>query len=211
MLISIPIKLIKNYLKADWFNCQMPKDKFLLINLKEERAKKITEVISSDTSRKILDYLAEQEGTEQKISEKLNLPISTAHYHLQKLVECGLVVIEEFHYSRKGREINHYKLANKYIIITPKPVSGIKQKLKNILPAILGVLGISAIIKILTISQKGTIVQKPADFAVEKAMLATGSVSETTTKQLDIALWFLVGGLAAIAIYLIWALFNKKN
>lgn len=125
----------------------MAKEKLLLVNLNEEKTKKISEIISSDTSRKILDYLADKDDTEKNISDKLEIPISTVHYHLQKLMEAQLVVVEEFHYSKKGREVNHYKLANKYIIIAPKKISGIKRALKNILPVGLITLGIGAVIK----------------------------------------------------------------
>ena len=96
----------------------MSKSNFLLVDLNESKTKKLAETITSDTSRKILNYLAEKEqDTETKIAEQLLLPISTVHYHLQKLQEAGLILVEEFHYSPKGREVNHYKLANKYIII----------------------------------------------------------------------------------------------
>ncbi len=189
----------------------MTKDKFLLINLNEERTKKISEIISSNTSRKILDYLAEKDDTEQKIAKELELPISTVHYHLQKLVESGLVVIEEFHYSKKGREVNHYQLANKYIIIAPKKVSGIKQKLRNILPVAGIVLGISALIKFLnsftsanftgarlnTVAESAPVLAK-AGVADSTAQTVTSSVSS----QPDIALWFLIGGFASILVYL---------
>jgi DNA-binding transcriptional ArsR family regulator len=67
----------------------------------------------------------------------LNLPISTVHYNLQHLREGGLVESDEYHYSEKGKEVNHYKLANKYIIIAPKSVWGIKEKLRGILPVAL--------------------------------------------------------------------------
>jgi hypothetical protein len=49
-------------------------------------------------------------------------------------MKAGIISVEEFHYSEKGKEVNHYKLANKYIIIAPKTTYGIKEKLKSILP-----------------------------------------------------------------------------
>src|SRR3989344_1273149 len=99
----------------------MAKSNFLLVDLNETKTKKLAETITSDTSRKILNHLAETEqDTELNISKTLELPISTVHYHLQKLREAKLIEVEEFHYSVKGREINNYKLANKYIIIAPK-------------------------------------------------------------------------------------------
>src|SRR3989338_5009215 len=115
----------------------MPKSNFLLVDLNEPKTKKLAETITSETSRKILNYLAEKDDTEQNVAQTLQIPISTVHYHLQKLQEAGLVIVEEFHYSQKGREVNHYKLANKYIIIAPRKVIGLKEKLKGILPVAL--------------------------------------------------------------------------
>ena len=110
----------------------MTKNNLLLLDLNDTKTKKLAETITSDTSRKILNYLAEKDDTEANMSKILNIPISTVHYHLQKLQDAKLVMVEEFHYSKKGREVNHYKLANKYIIIAPKKISGLKEKLKGI-------------------------------------------------------------------------------
>lgn len=192
----------------------MAKEKLLLINLNEEKTKNIGEIISSDTSRKILDHLAEKDDTEQNIAQQLGFPISTVHYHLQKLLEVQLVVVEEFHYSKKGREVNHYKIANKYIIITPKKISGIKQALKNILPVALVTLGIGVVIKFVQsglffgTSGVRTLAAEKAVPLMEGAVLqsapATGFVAERTVEVVpDMALWFLIGGFTVIVIYLL--------
>lgn len=192
----------------------MSKNNFLLVDLNEEKTKKLAETITSATSRNILNHLAEKEDTEANIATKLNLPISTVHYHLHKLMEASLVKVEEFHYSPKGREVNHYKLANKYIIIAPSNVSnkGLKEKLKSILPVALIVLGISAIIKFTTsFITKGVmgstagvkemaLAEKALDIAVPKAAELT---AESVSSAPDLALWFLLGGFTAIVVYLL--------
>ena len=105
----------------------MAKKSFLLVSLKENKAKELAQAIANESCRKILDYLADKEdATETEISSKLNIPISTVHYNLKQLLAGSLVVVDEFHYSEKGKEVNHYKLANKYIIIAPKTTYGIK-------------------------------------------------------------------------------------
>lgn len=114
----------------------MAKDKFILVSLKDDEAKKLAQVITNDTSRQILDFLADKESTETEISEVLGIPLPTVHYNLRALTNARLVVCEQFHYSAKGREVNHYKLANKYIIIAPQTTWGLKEKLKSILPMI---------------------------------------------------------------------------
>src|SRR3989338_3814752 len=123
----------------------MPKESsFLLVSLKDQDAKKLAQVISSETARKILDHLALKKSTETEIAQVLQLPLSTVHYNLQQLVAAKLVLADEFHYSEKGREILHYALANKYVIIAPdgaKP--GILDKLKTILPAVVILGGVS--------------------------------------------------------------------
>lgn len=99
----------------------MSKEKFVLVSLKEDKAKELAKVIANESCRRILDYLAENnDATETQLAEKLSFPISTVHYNLKHLLAGGLITADEYHYSEKGKEVNHYKLANKYIIIAPK-------------------------------------------------------------------------------------------
>lgn len=128
----------------------MPRKKqtFLLVSLQEDQAKKLAQVVSNNTCRKILEYLGEHEATESELAKKLNLPISTVHYNLQALQKGNLVEAEEFHYSEKGKEVLHYRLANKYIIIAPKSTFGLKEKLRSILPVGAITLGAAGILQI---------------------------------------------------------------
>src|SRR3989344_3477918 len=125
----------------------MAKQNFLLVSLEESQSKQLAEVLSNDTSRKIIDFLSSQEdATESDVAKMLNIPLPTVHYNLQKLKEAQLVAVEEFHYSKKGREVDHYKLANKYVIITPRPVKGIKNALKSVLPVSITLAGITLVL-----------------------------------------------------------------
>lgn len=192
----------------------MVKSNFLLVDLNEPKTKKLAETITSETSRKILNHLAVKEETEANIAKMLNLPISTVHYHLQKLQEANLITAEEFHYSQKGREVLHYKLANKYIIIAPKHVSGLKEKLKGILPALIATLGISAIIKIVqnltpTLPMQAA-ESMAADAAPEMAMKVAQEAPAPLVQQPNIALWFLVGSLAALLMYVVVELIRER-
>ena len=108
----------------------MAKEKFVLVSLQEDKARQLAQLMTNESCRKILDYLADKNATESELAEKLDIPISTVHYNLKQLMQGGLVRADEFHYSEKGREVNHYRLANKYIIIAPKSIWGIKEKLR---------------------------------------------------------------------------------
>jgi len=219
----------------------MSKEKFLLVSLKEEKSKKLAQVLANDTSRQILDFLADREATESELAEALNLPLSTVHYNLQALMDAGLIIAEEFHYSEKGKEVMHYKLANKYIIIAPKTIFGVKEKLKAILPTIL-IIGVVALIIqfFLRITTKGAelaiqapqvmeraaapaeivqeaVVQKAAlieEAAMDQVANATQAVSVSVQKGLfisDVVIWFVAGAAFSLAIYLIIDWLRKRK
>ena len=202
----------------------MAREKFLLVSLNESKAKKLAQVISNETCRKILDYLADKEASESDLAKKLSIPISTVHYNLKCLMDAGLVSVEEFHYSEKGKEVNHYKLANKYIIIAPKSTYGIKERLKSILPVALvtaatagiiqifqkqtGVFGAAksvareAVMEAAPVLDAAPLMQKTAEGAapvVAEAASGAGAIQAAP----NIALWFLIGAISAIIIYMI--------
>ncbi len=216
----------------------MARDKFLLVSLKENKAKELAQIISNESCRKILDYLAENnDATESELAEKLGIPISTVHYNLKHLVKGGLVTAEEFHYSEKGREVDHYKLANKYIIIAPKSTYGIKEKLKSILPvALLGLIGagfihaytkyfkpvatfgaMKAAPAVMEEAARETpladqVMQKAAETGANAVMeKAPETVATAVQSAPNYALWFLFGCLFVIVLIVIFDLIRAKK
>lgn len=203
---------------------KMARDKFLLVSLSESKAKELAQAITNETCRKILDYLADKEATESDLAASLSIPISTVHYNLQQLQKAGLVEAEEFHYSEKGREVNHYKLANKYVIIAPKTTFGIKEKLKSILPAI-GIIGLGAAAihfvsrNIAPVAQRA--IESEADEAVLAAAPKAAELAQETAPEAvntiiqaspqNIALWFLIGASAALLTYLLIEYIRKRD
>ena len=222
----------------------MAKKSFLLVSLKESKAKKIAEVISNKTCRKILDYLAERkDATESEIAKQLSIPISTVHYNMKALVEARLVKSDEYHYSEKGKEVSHYRLANQYVIIAPEGEKHlIREKLKSIIPTALIMGLVAGVIKIFS-SGLGTakMAAAPTMFRAMEAGVAeeaayTGAkmaadeavaaaapevmdnaaqavppaaqhvlerAPEFTSHVPEIALWFFIGAVAGVAVYLI--------
>ena len=199
----------------------MTKSNFLLVDLNEAKTKKLAETITSDTSRKILNHLAEKEhDTEAKVAETLQLPISTVHYHLQKLLEAKLIKVEEFHYSPKGREVNHYKLANKYIIIAPGHISGLREKLKGILPVGIIALGIAGIIKLvqsftfrtaaLAESAKVMAASVPRETVAAAEFALDAYPAPLAQSSVDIALWFAIGSAVTVLLYIFISWVREK-
>ncbi|MBD3249747.1 helix-turn-helix domain-containing protein [Candidatus Woesearchaeota archaeon] len=198
------------------------KENFVLVSLKEDKARELAQAISNPSCRKILDHLAEKEATESELAKSLNIPISTVHYNLQHLTQSGLVAVEEFHYSEKGKEVNHYKLANKYVIIAPKTVTGIKTKLKNILPIALITVAAAGMIHIFsksffraqqfaapavrTLSQETVPTAEKAANVLENTTLgsAPSVAGQSIISQIPAAAWFLIGAVFAMTAYFIY-------
>ena len=212
----------------------MPKEKFILVSLKENESKKLAQVISNDTARKILDYLADKESTESELAEKLQIPMSTVHYNLQALMGGKLVEADEYHYSEKGKEILHYKLANKYIIIAPKSTFGIREKLRSILPAGLVAIAGTFLVYFYNFAQgsfkaaggNALMAERAADNAVPMAatlaksagaeQVATGYSGNIAQPFLSVflqnpALWFLFGCVFTLMLMIIIEYINYKR
>ena len=195
----------------------MPKEKFLLVSLNESKAKELAQAVSNETCRKILEFLADNETTATELSKELDIPLPTVHYNIQLLQKAGLVASDEYHYSSKGKEVNHYKLANKYIIIAPKSTYGIKEKLKSVLPVAFFI-GVASFVlgwANSLMSRTGILGGSMAKEAVESGPLmaeealydAGAPVADAIVKDIapsiftNAALWFIVGAIAAINVF----------
>ena len=167
----------------------MKEESFIMVSLKEDNAKKIAQVISNDTCRKILEYLANTKSTATELSKKLEVPLSTIHYNIQQLVASKLVEADEFHYSKKGKEIIHYSLANKYIVIAPKEEDpGFLKKLKEIMPAAAVGLVSTAGLYIYSLLNKTTKFALAGDFdALENRALIETITEESAEVAMDVA------------------------
>jgi len=191
-------------------------EKYILVNLEDEKSKKIAESISNKTARKILDYLSnKEEAGAEEISKELKLPISTIDYNLKNLKKAGLVETKHFEWSQKGKRIVLYSVAKKLIVIAPK-LSNLKKELKNIIPLV----GIAAVISII-IQYFSSITRQPMlqaakseaglvseDLALNAAQFVPTAVQQTSPSY---GLWFFFGALFIIVVYLLIKVIRQKE
>ncbi len=99
----------------------MATQNYIELNLNDERAGKVAEVLSNKTAKKILGLLAEEELSQGDIAKKLGVGLNNVDYNIKKLLESGLIEKSSgFFWSVKGKKIPTYKLANKKIVISTK-------------------------------------------------------------------------------------------
>jgi len=182
-------------------------NKYILTSLESEESKKIAEIISNKTCRKILELLSEKDKlAESQIAKKLNLGLPTVHYNLQNMVKTNLIKKSDFAYSDKGKKVNLYSLANKWIIIAPKG-SEWKDQLKSFIP----VVGITVLISGLIYSKIAIVYYKPID----TLQIAKAGVEMSDSVVISCipgnASYFLVGALVALVLYLLINLWRKRK
>ncbi len=104
-------------------------------------ARDFAKTISNESAQNILEFITSHKGcSASQIASGLKIPASTAHYHLQALLKAKIITNEEFHYSAKGREVAHYLIAKKVIIIVPENIgqeNSFVLQLKALLPGTL--------------------------------------------------------------------------
>jgi len=126
-------------------------EKLLVLPLGEE-SKKITQVITNDTARQIMELLAGQSMSASDIAKHLDVPLTTIKYNLENLVDVGLVKIERIKYSEKGRQVKVYAPVRKLIVLVPEKlgIASITEVLKKYLGVILTAVFASGFIELLT-------------------------------------------------------------
>ncbi len=129
-----------------------PGDEKLLILPLGEESKKITQVISNDTARQIIELLADAPLCASDIAERLQSPLTTIAYNLENLENVGLIKIEKIKYSEKGREVKIYAPVRKLIVVVPEKTdrTSVADILRKYLGVILAAVSASGVIEILT-------------------------------------------------------------
>jgi DNA-binding transcriptional ArsR family regulator len=95
-------------------------DNVIILEPGDERAQKISKAMASQTASDILQLLAENQKSLTEITDRLDIPLTTAKYHIENLLEAGLITVAETKYSVKGREIKIYAVTNQLLIVAPR-------------------------------------------------------------------------------------------
>lgn len=182
-----------------------------MIDLDDPRSDKIADAISNKTSKKVLALLAENEQSASDIAEKLKLPLNTVTYNLKNLTEAGLIEkSKKVFWSSKGKKMERYKVSNKKIVISPKSM------IKGVIPTVIITAGLALLIRAYTTTQitathtlarADEMMLKANDAAAEmmaEAAPVAGNAIISATQIPNSWTYFLLGGLTALFILLLW-------
>jgi DNA-binding transcriptional ArsR family regulator len=157
-------------------------DDVVILEPGDERAQKISKAMGSQTASDILQLLAEKQKSLTEITEQLAIPLTTAKYHIENLLDAGLISVAETRYSVKGREIKIYCLTNQLLIVAPR-TSNVRSLLLKYASlfciVLLGTLALSLISPLIT--GTGTVMNAPSALQVnrETEIITTKAVTES--------------------------------
>jgi len=189
----------------------------------DERSQKIGKAIASQAAGEILHALEKGTMTAGDLASALAMPMGTVKYHVDNLLEAGLIEIKDTKYSVKGRQVKVYGLRNQVLIVAPEV-----QSVRSILlkyAALFGVVALSSLAAyaILTALRPtiwgqdggslagGGMAYSRAEKAVE--IMTTPAPTSAPPAPLpqaipaDIALAFFFGGVLVIVILLLYEVF----
>ena len=182
-------------------------EKFLLVSLDEEQAKKLAEVLSNKTARLILNYLSEHEDkSESDIAKALHLPLTTVHYNIENLKKASLIEVQHFMWSEKGKAMDLHSVAKKFIVLSPKGTHVDASRLKNLL-MIGGISGLGAMLagwigRSILFPSARTAAPKMAETAMIAAQTAgAAQVSAEPSMWVIYLVLFCVGALFSMLMY----------
>ena len=180
-------------------------EKFILMNLSDERMPKISEILKSKICKEILEILSEENLTESDLAKKMKTPLNTLEYNLKKLIDVGLVEkTNNFFWSKKGKKIPVYRAAKKSIVIQPK---------SNMLKSVVFV-GIASLIMAFGIKIYSNlnnfgeeIIGSNSDLAYSTSEILIGKFPEISntiiSSGVPISLWFLAGSLITLLLLIL--------
>ena len=98
-------------------------DKVEILSTEDAKIKAVGEILSSDSSRKILKLLFNQSLTANQISQKTEVSLPLVIYHLKKMQDSGVIKITNVGKNTKSHDMKFYTVDKFAIVILPSQMS----------------------------------------------------------------------------------------
>jgi len=152
-------------------------DEVIVLQPGDEKAQKIGKAIASQTANDILHILRDGPRTASDLCGVMNIPMGTAKYHIENLLDAGLIEVAEKRYSVKGREIKVYALKDQLLIVAPA--------VKNIRDILLRYASLFAVVVFASI---GLYILQPLLIGIANGGAGESAASEATRLQKDVGI-----------------------
>lgn len=109
-------------------------DNIKIMSTHDEKVKLVGEILSNDSSRKILNLLNDSnEMTINEIAQNTGLSLSLVTHHIKRMQSAQVIKVSRIGRSVKGHKMNYYSATNQSFLIVPskEPVNSIRSSLKK--------------------------------------------------------------------------------
>jgi DNA-binding transcriptional ArsR family regulator len=101
-----------------------------VISTDDKRIKIIGEELGNDTGRAIFTTISKGITSPNELAKILDLSLPLVNWHINRLVEVGLIRVEELKMSSKNRPVRYYGTAKTVLVIVPPERES--EKLQNV-------------------------------------------------------------------------------
>lgn len=98
-------------------------DKIEILSTEDQKLKSIGEILSSDSSRKILHLLFNQSFTANQIAQQTEMSLQLVIHHLKKMQSAGIVKITNVGKNTKSHDMKFYTIDKVALVILPSEMS----------------------------------------------------------------------------------------
>jgi len=188
---------------------------FETIDVRDEKAKELAQILANETSLLILGLLQEKTLSMSEIARELGIPMSTVSYHLDKMMRVGLVEVAGKKYGKRLQEVKLYRASSKPILLLPRGMP-IKKRFLRVFEKIQVIsLGISGLLasavyalsnKLLT---KEILREENITYTIERSIPSSKALNETVMQPSTKT--SLVPHILAILVFVVGSLLISRH
>ena len=178
----------------------------------DPEAQTLARAIASPTAGDILQVLGDEPMTASALASRLDIPITTAAYHLEHLVDAGVIEVTGTRWSRKGREQKVYRLVDRVVIVSParEDLQSLLRKYAALGLALGGAVLVAGLLQTWTATPTLFKVGSESGNGVAGAPAPTGMDASAAPEP--VARYILLGGLLVLAALIVWdALASRRR
>ena len=119
--------------------------KIEILSTDDAKIKTFGELISNDSSRTIFNMIFDHEMTALEIANKAGMSLELVRYHVQKMLEVGIVDVSKIGKTTREQEMKYYRVAKIIVIVLPQQLSEKARKSKSLMSSLSKIYRIAAI------------------------------------------------------------------
>ena len=182
-----------------------------VISTDDKRIKIIGEELGNDTGRAIFTTISKGISSPNELSKILGVSLPLVNWHINRLVQVGLVHVQDLKMSAKNRPVKYYGPAKTVLVIVPPEGSDEARSRFNVL---LSKLSRNVVSSIVSFVSGASVI-----YAIKRMVMDGGSgvqladpdaISTAFTGSSDMAVAALGGAVIGAVVFLSTRLMNKK-